>query len=56
MDENRVVPLLQPDEIDDLLTEILRSSAKRLVQQAVEAEFSAFLARQPGDEQARPLA
>jgi hypothetical protein len=40
MDENRVVPLRQPDEIDDPLTEILRSGAKRLVQQAVEAEFA----------------
>ena len=45
MDENRVVPLRQPDEIDDPLTEILRSGAKRLVQQAVEAEFASFLAR-----------
>jgi putative transposase len=45
MDKNRVVPLRQPDEIDDPLTEILRSGAKRLVQQAVEAEFAAFLAR-----------
>ena len=44
MNENRVVPLRQPDEIDDPLTEILRSGAKRLVQQAVEAEFAAFLA------------
>jgi hypothetical protein len=42
MDENRVVPLRQPDEIDDPLTEILRSGAKRLVQQAVEAEFARF--------------
>ena len=45
MDENRVVALRQPDEIDDPLTEILRSGAKRLVQQAVEAEFASFLAR-----------
>ena len=45
MHENRVVPLRQPDEIDDPLTEILRSGAKRLVQQAVEAEFAAFMAR-----------
>ena len=45
MNENRVVPLRQPDEIDDPLTEILRCGAKRLVQQAVEAEFAAFLAR-----------
>ena len=45
MNENRVFALRQPDEIDDPLTEILRSGAKRLVQQAVEAEFAAFLAR-----------
>ena len=34
MNENRVVPLRQPEEIDDPLTEILRCGAKRLVQQA----------------------
>ena len=45
MKENTVVPLRQPDEIDDPLTEILRCGAKRLVQQAVEAEFAAFLAK-----------
>ena len=45
MNENRVFALHQPDEIDDPLTEILRSGAKRLVQQAVEAEFAALLAR-----------
>ena len=45
MHENRVVPLRQPDEIDDPLTEILRCGAKRLVQRAVEAEFAAFMAR-----------
>ena len=44
MNENRVFALHQPDEIDDPLTKILRSGAKRLVQQAVEAEFAAFLA------------
>jgi putative transposase len=43
MNENRVFALHQPDEIDDPLTEILRSGARRLVQQAVEAEFAAFL-------------
>ena len=45
MNENRVVALRQPDEIDDPLTEILRSGPRRLVQQAVEAEFAAFMAR-----------
>ena len=43
MSENKVVPLRQKDEIDDPLTEILRSGAKRLIEQAVEAEFAAFL-------------
>ena len=43
MTENRVVPLRQPDAIDDPLTEILRSGARRLIAQAVEAEFEAFL-------------
>jgi len=43
MTENRVVPLRQPDAIDDPLTEILRFGAKRLIAQAVEAEFEVFL-------------
>ena len=43
MTENNVVGLRQKDEIDDPLTEILRSGAKRLIEQAVEAEFAAFL-------------
>ena len=43
MSENNVVGLRQKDEIDDPLTEILRSGAKRLIEQAVEAEFAAFL-------------
>ena len=44
MTEHKVVPLRQKDEIDDPLTEILRAGAKRLIEQAVEAEFAAFLA------------
>jgi transposase-like protein len=44
MIENKVVVLRQTGEIDDPLTEILRAGAKRLIAQAVEAEFSAFLA------------
>jgi putative transposase len=44
MNESNVVSLRQKDVIDDPLTDILRSGAKRLVQQAVEAEFAAFLA------------
>jgi hypothetical protein len=43
MNENNVVSVRQKDEIDDPLTEILRSGAKRLIEQAVEAEFAAFL-------------
>jgi putative transposase len=44
MTENNVVALRQPDEIDDPLTEILRAGARRLIAQAVEAEFEAFVA------------
>jgi putative transposase len=43
MNENGVVALRQEGEIDDPLTEILRAGAKRLIAQAVEAEFEAFL-------------
>jgi putative transposase len=39
-----VVPLRQPDTIDDPLTTILRSGARRLLAQAIEAEADAFLA------------
>jgi len=44
MNESKVVSLRLKDAIDDPLTDILRCGAKRLVQQAVEAEFAAFLA------------
>jgi putative transposase len=40
--DSTVVPLRQPDEISDPLTAVLRSGARRLLAQAVEAE--AFLA------------
>jgi len=43
MNEHRVLPLRQKDEIADPLTEILRSGARRLIAQAVEAEFETFL-------------
>ena len=43
MDENRVVALRQKGAIDDPLSEILRAGARRLIAQAVEAEFEAFL-------------
>jgi hypothetical protein len=38
MSSNTVVPLRQPDTIEDPLTAILRSGARRLLAQAVEAE------------------
>src|SRR3954469_25849967 len=43
-----VVPLRQPDEVDDPLTAILRSGARRLLAQAIEAEAEAFLAAMKG--------
>src|SRR5512144_1212797 len=43
-DDTTVIRLRPPDEIDDPLTAILRSGARRLLEQAVEAEVEAFLA------------
>lgn len=43
-----VVPLRQSDEIDDPLTAVLRSGARRLLAQAIEAEADAFLAAMKG--------
>ncbi len=43
-----VVRLRQPDAIDDPLTAILRSGARRLLAQAIEAEADAFLATMKG--------
>ena len=49
MNENiNVVPLRQPDVIDDPLTNILRSGARQLLAQAVEMEAEAFLAAMKG--------
>jgi putative transposase len=48
MNENRVVPFRQEDEIDDPLTEILRTGARRLITRAVEIEFDTFLASNAG--------
>jgi hypothetical protein len=41
--DSTVVSLHQPEAIDDPLTAILRSGARRLLAQAVEAEAEAFL-------------
>jgi transposase-like protein len=48
MSDNTVVPLRQPDTIEDPLTAVLRSGARRLLAQAVEAEAEAFLAEMKG--------
>jgi len=42
--DSTVVPLRQPDAVDDPLTAVLREGARRLLAQAVEAEAEAFLA------------
>ncbi len=45
MDEtSKVIRLRQPEEIEDPLTAILRAGARRLLEQAIEAEVDAFLA------------
>src|SRR3954452_15238210 len=43
-EDNSIVRLRQSDEIDDPLTALLRSGARRLLEQAIEAEVAAFLA------------
>ena len=46
--DSAVVSLRQPDEADDPLTAVLRSGARRLLAQAIEAEAEAFLATMKG--------
>ena len=46
--DSTVVSLRQPDEVEDPLTAVLRSGARRLLAQAVEAEAEAFLAEMKG--------
>ncbi|WP_169054882.1 IS256 family transposase [Azospirillum sp. TSA2s] len=43
-EDSNVVRLRQPEEIEDPLTTILRTGARRLLEQAIEAEVDAFLA------------
>ena len=43
MEEGKVTALVQPGEIEDLLTEVVRNGAQQLLAHAVEAEVSAFL-------------
>jgi hypothetical protein len=42
-EDTSIVWFNQPDEIDDPLTGLLRSGARRLLEQAIEAEVAAFL-------------
>ena len=44
MEKDSVVPLRQPGEFEDLLTDVLRQGAFKLLAQAVEAEVADFLA------------
>src|SRR5215213_11779348 len=48
MSDNTVVPLRHPNTIEDPLTAVLRSGARRLLAQAIEAEAEAFLAEMKG--------
>ena len=48
MSDSTVIPLRQPDTIEEPLTAVLRSGARRLLAQAVEAEAEAFLAAMKG--------
>src|SRR5688500_15264109 len=41
--DSSIVRLRQPDDIDDPLTALLRSGARRLLEQALEAEVAVFL-------------
>jgi len=55
MSKDNVVALSSPDVVEDPLTELLRTGARRLIQQAIEAELAELLARYEGqaDEQGR---
>jgi putative transposase len=46
--DSTVISLRQPDAVDDPLTAVLRSGARRLLAQAIEAEADAFLAAMKG--------
>ena len=50
MEENStIVPFQHPDAIVDPMTAVLRSGARRLLAQAIEAEAEAFLAAMRGE-------
>lgn len=48
MSQDNVIAFHKPETIEDPLTELLRTGAKRLIQQAVEAELSELLAAHAG--------
>ena len=50
MSKDSVVEFRTPETIEDPLTELLRTGAKRLIQQAVEAELAELLAQYGGEE------
>ena len=45
MSEDNIIKLIQPGNVDDQLTEILRNGARALLAQAVEAEVADFLGK-----------
>lgn len=45
MDQDNVVVFHKPDQVEDPLTELLQAGAKRLIEQAIEAEFAELLTR-----------
>lgn len=49
MTENTVTPLVQPGEFSDLLTQVLRTGARRLLSRAVETEVQSFIDNHAGD-------
>ncbi len=57
MSKDNVVALSSPEGVEDPLTELLRTGAKRLIQQAIEAELAELLAKYEGqvDEQGRRM-
>ena len=48
-----VVEFQAPDQIEDPMTELLRTGARQLIQQAVDREFAALLASHAGELDAR---
>ncbi len=57
MNKDNVVSLSSPEGMEDPLTELVRTGARRLIQQAIEAELAELLAGYAGqvDEQGRRL-